>query len=71
MLRRKFAGALMLLMLTGCLSRQTNHLLPPAPEPPRMSPQQSSQQRDNLQILAPTTGATGATTYARESPPRQ
>lgn len=67
MLLRKFAGFLMLLTLAGCLSRQTNHLLPPAPEPPRMSSQQSSQPRDDMQILPPTSA--GATALAREPAP--
>lgn len=69
MLRRKLAGFLMLpMMLGGCLSRQTNHLLPPAPEPPRMSLQQSSAPRDTLQELAPE-GATSAS--ARETAARK
>ncbi|GAA0845971.1 MAG: hypothetical protein CL858_26565 [Cupriavidus sp.] len=58
MLPRKLVGLLMLLMLTGCMSRQVNHLLPPAPEPPRMSPDQAAEPRDAVQVLAPTTGAT-------------
>lgn len=50
---RKIAGLVMVLLLTGCLSRQTNHLLPPAPEPPRMSTQQNANEKDGMGVMAP------------------
>lgn len=58
MLSRTLAGVLTLLTLAGCSTiRQPNHLLPPAPEPPRVSSLQQPQPRDEMQTLAPTPSA--------------
>lgn len=63
MLRSRLPGmvlALSVLLLSGCSSKQTHHLLPAAPEPPRV-PQQAGEteppQYPAIPAVRPASGA--------------